>query len=85
MPYVPNTDRIILSRFLTPDFLHQVSTLSSGQLNYMITKMLLAQAPKSYADFNTLIGVLECCKLEMYRRAVAPYEDQKIEENGDVF
>ena len=30
------------------------------------------------------MGVLECCKLEFYRRVAAPYEDIKIEENGDV-
>ena len=32
-----------------------------------------------------LIGVLECAKLELYRRVAAPYEDDKIDENGDVY
>jgi len=31
------------------------------------------------------MGVLECIKQEFYRRAVAPYEDKKKEENGDVY
>jgi hypothetical protein len=31
-----------------------------------------------------LIGMLECAKLELYRRSVANYEDEKILENGDV-
>ena len=30
-----------------------------------------------------LIGCLECCKLEFYRRLAASYEDKKICENGD--
>jgi len=38
-----------------------------------------------YATLNTVIGVLECAKLELYRRVVADYEDQKCEENGDVY
>ena len=31
-----------------------------------------------------MIGALECCKQEYYRAVVGPYEDIKIEENGDV-
>ena len=58
---------------------------SSGTLNYIITKILLATEPQKYSEFNALIGVLECCKLEFYRRAVAAYEDEKIQENGDVY
>lgn len=60
---------------------------SPGDMNYYITKAIADWLPDypSYADFNTVIGVLECAKLELYRRMVAPYEDQKIEENGDVY
>ena len=62
---------------------------TAGDLNYTITELLnkafkLKETP-SYDKFNTLIGMLECCKLELYRRQVAIYEDIKIEENGDVF
>lgn len=32
-----------------------------------------------------LKSVLECAKLELYRRVVAPYEQQKLELNGDVY
>ena len=28
--------------------------------------------------------MLECCKLEYYRKVAAPYEDQKEFENGAV-
>jgi len=34
---------------------------------------------------NAIIGALECAKLELYRRVAAPYEDDKIAENGDVY
>ncbi len=43
------------------------------------------QRPENYDNYNTVIGVLESMKLEMYRRTVAPYEDLKVQENGDVF
>lgn len=58
----------------------------AGELNYTITKLLLHLAGESkYKDLNELIGALECAKLEFYRRKAAPYEDTKIEANGDVY
>jgi hypothetical protein len=37
------------------------------------------------ASADEVVGVLECAKLEIYRRIAAPYEDKKIVENGDVY
>ena len=34
---------------------------------------------------NELVGVLECAKIELYRRIAAPYEDDKSRINGDVY
>ena len=59
-----------------------------GDLNYIITRICLEYLNtkgQSYQIYNDIIGALECCKLEMYRRSVAPYEDVKIAENGDVY
>ena len=58
-----------------------------GEMNYAITTLLLKEYGKSvdYKTINRMIGVLECIKLEMYRRLAAPYEDTKIEQNGDVY
>ena len=62
---------------------------NEGELNYAITKLLLEYLDRlgclRYTDINTLVGVLECAKMELYRRLAAPYEDEKIEENGDVY
>lgn len=61
---------------------------SSGELNYAITMLLneyLRHRIFNYTSLNEAIGVLECAKLELYRRLAAPYEDRKIEENGDVY
>jgi len=58
-----------------------------GELNYVITRLVvgaLGEAPR-YRDYNAAVGVLECAKLELYRRAVAGYEDAKCAEHGDVY
>jgi hypothetical protein len=55
-----------------------------GELNYIVTKVLKEVYPLRYFNLNRAIGVLECIKQEFYRRVAAPYEDIKIEENGDV-
>ena len=56
-----------------------------GKLNYAITRLIDELYEPSYSQYNRAIGVLECVKLELYRRLVAPYEDTKISENGDVY
>ena len=61
---------------------------SIGELNFGITDLCntwLRKTQKRYADYNAIIGALECAKQEFYRRMVAPYEDQKMRENGDVY
>ena len=45
---------------------------------------LLRLYPKKYHWYNRMIGMLECCKLEMYRNVIGPYESSKAHENGDV-
>jgi hypothetical protein len=59
-----------------------------GQLNYVITSLCdeyIGNEGLSYASINEVIGVLECAKLELYRRIAVPYENAKLEENGDVY
>lgn len=63
---------------------------SPGQLNYAITSLideyLLDWGNKtSYAAINEVVGVLECAKLELYRRIAAPFEDLAMIRNGDVY
>ena len=60
----------------------------AGILNYVITVLIdNTYGPLSdakYKDYNEAIGMLECCKLEFYRKAAAPYEDMKEKQNGKV-
>lgn len=82
MPYIPHSRRAELDR--NP---WGVNPNVPGELNYVITKLALGIVGKepSYTKYNQVIGAIECAKLELYRRAVASYEDKKIAENGDVF
>jgi hypothetical protein len=58
-----------------------------GVANYTITRFILGLRPTtgwSYTEINNLIGVLECCKQELYRRLAFLYEDYCIAKNEDV-
>ena len=60
----------------------------AGVLNYCITSLLnevLKTNGLKYRNINELVGVLECAKLELYRRVASPYEDEKKDSNGDVY
>lgn len=80
MPYITQHDRKQIYDGC------QVNT--AGELNFKITQVImevLSSQPLNYHNINTVIGVLECAKLELYRRVAVPYEDQKCKENGDVY
>lgn len=85
MPYVSREARDRLNGGEAPR--------DAGELNYAVTRIVdaylstVAEADDRlrYAHLNEAIGVLECAKLELYRRVAAPYEDVKIAENGDVY
>jgi len=62
-----------------------LGTKRDGVLNYIISSLIAQLYKTSYTDLNAAIGMLECAKLELYRRRLAPYEDEKIKENGDVY
>lgn len=80
MPYIPKEIR--------EDFFDGRQPQNAGELNYLITSICreyVYMQGERYQHYNDCIGALEACKLELYRRKVAPYEDTKIEENGDVY
>lgn len=80
MPYIKQELRKAIDDYSAP-------AADAGQLNYVFTTLAnqyWRENGNNYQAFNDIIGALEGCKLELYRRRVAPYEDKKIEENGDV-
>lgn len=89
MPYIPT----VLREDLDPPQPALDVPANGGQLNYVFTREIVrflevrrAIAGRiSYEDYNTVIGALEACKLELYRRLTAPHEDIAIAKNGDVY
>lgn len=61
---------------------------NSGELNFVLTIIVQEYFKVNggrYQQINDIVGALEGAKLEFYRRIVGPYEDKKIQENGDVY
>jgi len=79
MPYIKKEDRKKLL---------DSKPQNTGELNYCITFLLteyLETKGEKYQTYNDMVGALECAKLELYRRKIGKYEDEKIESNGDVY
>jgi hypothetical protein len=87
LPYIKTINRAKYDTVLK-ELIEILKTLPpekvDGELNYVFTKLLKEIYPLRYFHINKAIGVLECAKLEYYRRVAAPYEDKKIQETGDV-
>ena len=86
MPYIKKERRRELS--VPSDWPMIGHAQDVGELNYQITCLVddfISRKKLKYSEINSAIGVLECAKMELYRRIAAPYEDKKCEENGDVY
>lgn len=78
MPYIKSEDRT--QAYFDP--------CTPGELNFKLTEIVIDYAARhnlSYQTINDIVGALEGAKLEFYRRVAAPYENQKIYDNGDVY
>ncbi len=85
MPYIPQHRR----KQFEPEIVSLVTRIESeGELNYIFMRLAILLLKKmgklSYGNLNRIMGVLDCVQAEFYRRIVAPYEDGKIRENGDI-
>lgn len=88
MPYIARSDRQPyqdaideLAKRIPEDHM-----LRPGHMNYVISLLIdrVYGNDMRYADHNEVIGILHCVALELYRRKTAPYEDEKIEAEGDL-
>ena len=85
MPYIKEHRRLKLWPFddTGPDIPD-----TPGELNFVLTQLCIDYASSkgiNYTVYNEIVGALECAKNEFYRRVIAPYEDGKKKENGDVY
>ncbi len=93
MPYIKEAAREkILTKHIDDRCVsHQIQIdhiQTAGELNYAITEIIKSYFERksgNYQAINDVVGALEGAKIEFYRRVAVPYEDEKIEENGDVY
>ena len=79
MPYINEAKRVCLNA--VPE------AIDAGELNYMLTKLChqyVRTKGEKYQTYNDILGALEGCKLELYRRRIADYEELCIKKNGDL-
>ena len=88
MPYIKKGKRGKIDG-IVKQLADNIITLSD--INYAVTKLLHTIIDRDaknsrfcYALLNSMIGVLECAKLELYRMVVAPYENKKRMKNGPI-
>ena len=87
MPYIKKEDRAEWDK-IVKEISKKIENIpedkKEGNLNYFITRLLKTVYIPGYFNYNRVMGLLECIKQEFYRRDIASYEDEKIQENGDV-
>ena len=88
MPYINRTDREKIDRNMVIP-----TGVGAGGLTYILTHTCLSflenieeeVGPIRFTDYAVVLGALEATKLELYRRKIASYEDEKIKIHGDVY
>jgi len=88
MPYIPQKDRAPYRTIIEElaQLVPEDRAKRPGHINYLVSSLLEKVYGKEmrYSDHNEAVGVLSCIQLELYRRKTAPYEDIKIEQDGDL-
>lgn len=82
MPYIKQEDRKKLDEIV--QLMKQADIVANGDLNYLLYAYCKRHVSPSYNNYKNFIGELYQCATEIERRILAPYEDEKIKENGDV-
>lgn len=87
MPYIPKEDREPIDLLLAPLIRELTCTgkWDMGLLNYVFTRILLGMKAERYSQYSSLRGVLADVSQEYYRRVMVPYENERKEDNGDVY
>lgn len=84
MPYINQNDR---KRIVYNGKIYVDAIKTAGELQYAIAVMIkdfIKRKGLNYQNCNDIMGAITGAGKEFYRRVVAPYEDLKIKDNGDV-
>ena len=84
MPYL--SDKLVRRRldYIVEDLRGEGIHNMPGRLNYTLFALCKRYVPKTYTDLRHFLAEIHEAECEIRRRILAPLEDQKIQENGDV-
>lgn len=82
MPYVKPELRENLDDVVKCMIVHDVR--ANGDLNYILFKFCKYNVAPSYNNYKNFCGELRQCATEIEREILAPYEDVKKNENGEI-
>jgi hypothetical protein len=82
MPYIKQEDRAVMDMVVKT--MADADVRANGDLNYILYAFCKRHINPSYNEYKNFCGELRQCATEIERRLLGPYEDTKIEENGDV-
>ena len=95
MPYIKKDRRTVLDPYIDELLYNlwghsdEVDDISPelGEINYIVSKILWHcwEYRKNYGRAAMLIGTVNCAIEEFRRRVLNPYEDDKIQIEGDIF
>jgi hypothetical protein len=94
MPYISYGRRSVFNGDIDA-IVGKLSRETSKELVYVLTKIAYlwlrqraafrGHPAMGFDDLAPIISVFETVKLEAYRRLIAPYEDNRLDEHGDVY
>ena len=82
MPYIKKEYRSLKDTVV--DAMVAAGVKADGDLNYILFKFCKNHVKPGYGNYKNFVGELNEAAEEIRRRLLAPYEDQKIIDNGDV-
>ena len=82
MPYIKQSMRPQMDSVVAQ--MDVAGVQANGDLNYILFAYCKHHIEPSYNNYKNFLGELNEAAEEIRRRLLAPYEDQKIIENGDV-
>lgn len=82
MPYIEIQKRNKLDEIV--ELMKSLNVKADGDLNYILYKFCKDSVKPGYNSLKNYCGELRQCAAEIERRLLGPYEDLKINENGDI-
>lgn len=85
MPYVTQPQRQKFQKAL--GLITEQGIKDPGELNFLISVLCITYFENkglNYQHINDVKGALTCAADEFYRKVAIPYEEKKIEINGDL-